>query len=106
MILKDVKDELKEYNNFRVIFNPKIKNNIIYPNYDFIYLHEMLDGKPDDYEIPYECYEILYGVYNGWDEDNVICFYSKKPGLLHSNYKLAKLYNESYLKEEEGINSE
>ena len=99
MILKEVKNDLEKYKNFRVIIDPKVNKNVIFPEYDFIHLYEMLDNKSDDYKIPYESYEILYGVYNGWDEDNVICFYSHGPGLLHNNWKLAKNYNESYLSE-------
>ena len=93
------KEDLKKYNKYRVIIDPKVNNNIIEPNYDFIYLSEMLDSKADNYDFPYESYEIFYGVFNGWDEDNVICFYSRGPGLLHSNFKLAKIYNEAYLPE-------
>lgn len=91
------KDRFKKYNKYRVIIDPKINNNILEPNYDFIYLSDMLDNKPDNYNFPYECYEIFYEVFNGWDEDNVICFYSKGPGLLQSNLELAKRYNPSYL---------
>lgn len=95
------KKELEKYSKYRVIIDPKFNNNIIKPEYDFIYLSEMLDDKPDNYDFPYECYEILHEVFNGWDEDNVICFYSKGPGSLSINAELAKRYNPLYLETEE-----
>ena len=98
MKLGSIRKDLEQYKDYRIYYN--IKNYKDFEKSDK-YISDLLKLS-DNYELPYECYEVLYDFgCDGWYDDgyNVVCFYTTGPGCLHSNWAYAKLYNKKYLNE-------
>lgn len=82
-----LRKELEAYKHWKVILN--LTENSWEHTDDTV--ESFLEGKD---KIPYECYEKIYDwdEYGSGDGHNVICFYSKSPGLLERNEKARKAY--------------
>lgn len=89
MDVKNLKEELRLYTNWKVILNLTEDGTWEHTEYT---VEEFLKGKE---EIPFECYDVLYD----WDElgngdgHNVVCFYTKRPSLMESSVKFKKAYS-------------
>lgn len=93
IVLKDIRKDLEEFKNFEIIFNlSETGCKRFEQEYNTV---EDLLSFPDNYKIPYECYEVIYD----WDDFGIgdgkdaICFYSKWPGFLERNKKAAYAYS-------------
>ena len=90
--LGDVRKDLEKYDYCEIIYN------LDRPDYnrfeqDYVYVFQLLEY-PDDYEIPYSCYEIIYDWddYGYGDGMDVICFYDNDTGFLAKDEKARKAY--------------
>lgn len=94
MKLKNERKNFEGLEYCEIIFNLTDKGCKRYEQ-DYEYVYQLLE-LPDDYEIPYECYEVIYD----WDDFGVgdgkdaVCFYSKKPGFLEKNELAKEIYGE------------
>lgn len=94
MILKDIRKELKGLEYCEIIFNLDETGCKRYEQ-DYEYVYQLLE-LPDDYEIPYKCYEVLYDWddFGAGDGADVVCFYKNKKGYLAKNPKAKEVYGE------------
>lgn len=90
MLVKEISKELDAYKYWKVILN---LTETSWEHTDDT-VESFLEGKD---KIPYECYEKIYDwdEYGSGDGHDVICFYSKSPGLLERNEKARKAYGEN-----------
>ena len=85
MLLGDIREDLNKYKDFQIIYNITTSGSSYY-NHKYTTVDELLKF-PDNYELPYECYEVVYD----WDDwgygDGVdsICFYDNSPGFFQSH---------------------
>lgn len=93
MKLGNVRKDLENYDYCEVIYNLTEHGCARYYE-DYEYVYQLLEY-PDDYEIPYKCYEVLYD----WDDfgygdgADVVCFYDNdNVGFLAKNNKARKAY--------------
>ena len=93
IVLKDIRKDLEKFKDFEIIFNLSEKGCKRFEQ-EYEKVEDLLKF-PDEYEIPYECYEVVYD----WDDFGVgdgrdaICFYSQYPGFLSRNEKAAYAYS-------------
>lgn len=93
MKLGNVRKDLENYDYCEVIYNLS-NNGCKRYEQEYEYVFQLLDY-PNDYEIPYKSYEVIYD----WDDfgfgdgKDVVCFYSSEKGYLELNDKAKKAYS-------------
>ena len=92
--LGDVRQDLEKYDYCEITYNVDRPDYSRYEQ-DYEYVFQLLEY-PDEYEIPYNCYEILYDWddYGYGDGKDVVCFYEDCKGLLAKDIKARKVYGE------------
>ena len=91
--LGDIREDIKSFKDFEIIFDLSETGCKRFEQ-EYTTIEELLN-LPDDYEIPYECYEIVrdwddYGLSDGKD---AICFYTHRPGFLETHERAAYVYS-------------
>ncbi len=92
MKLKDIRSELENFDYCEIIYNLSSSGCTRYEQ-EYEYVYQLLNY-PDDYEIPYKCYEVLYD----WDDfgygdgHDAVCFYSEEKGYLQQNPRANRVY--------------
>ena len=92
--LRDVREELEKLAYCEIIYNLDRPNYTRYEQ-DYEYVYELLQY-PDDYEIPYGCYEVLYDWddYGAGDGADVVCFYDDEVGFLAKDERARMAYGQ------------
>ena len=92
MNLGSIRANLEDYDYCKIIYNLSNDGCKRFEQ-DYEYVYQLLE-LPDDYEIPYKCYEVIYD----WDDFGVgdgtdcVCFYSSDKGYLNTNSKAYLVY--------------
>ena len=94
MRLGDVRKDLENYDYCEIIFNLSTTGCRRWQQ-EYNYVYQLLQ-LPDDYEIPYKCYEVIYDWddYGEGDGKDAVCFYSSNKGLLETDRKMKEIYGE------------
>lgn len=90
--LGDIRKDLEKYDYCEIIYNLSNTGCKRYEQ-EYKYVYQLLT-LPDTYEIPYNCYEIIYDWddYGFGDGKDSICFYTDNKGYLESNDKAYLIY--------------
>lgn len=90
--LGKIRKELEEYDYCEIIYDLS-DNGCKRYNQQYQYVYQLL-MRPDDYIIPYICYEVIYDWddFGAGDGKDCICFYSSDKGYLESNPKAYSVY--------------
>ena len=92
MRLGNIRADLEQFDYCELIFNLS-SSGCDRGNLGCKYVYELLQ-REDDYEIPYNCYEIVYDWDDFIDVDGVdcVCFYDDDKGFLENNKKFFEVY--------------
>lgn len=92
--LGSVREDLEKFDYCEIIYNLST-DGCERNKEDYKYVYQLLEF-PDDYEIPYKCYEVIYDWddYGYGDGTDSICFYDSDIGFLANNEKASIAYGE------------
>ena len=96
ILLKDIREDLEKYKDFQIVYN-LTSSGASYYDHSYNSIEELLKY-PDSYELPYECYEVIYD-WDDWgygDGKDSICFYYHSPGFFERNKRLYKGYSKEF----------